>query len=197
MADPASIDPSIAGVALSLGAKKGDAALFDELVQRFENAQTPADRSRYLQAIGSFQDPALRDRALNYALTGPMRPNEIFTIPFTIGDSPGGEDVVFAWTVANFDAITKRMPPFVVGFMPYSAGGCSAERLAKAQDFFADPAHQGTGTETTMQKVTDQVTDCVRLREREGEKVAAYLRTAATGTTAGAGASSGAGAGAR
>jgi cytosol alanyl aminopeptidase len=198
MADPASIDPSIAGISLELAAMNGDAALFDELVRRFESAQTPADRSRYLHAIGNFRDPGLRDRALDYALTGPLRPNEIFSIPFMIGDRPDGEDVVFAWTLANHDAIAARIPPFVLGFMPASAGGCSAERLAKAQEFFGDPAHQGPGTETTLAKVSDQVTDCVRLREREGTKVAAYLREAAGATAgAGAGAASGGGAGGR
>ena len=197
MADPASIDPSIASVAIELAAMNGDAALFDEFTRRFESAKTPADRGRYLHALGSFRDPALRDRALAYTLTGPLRPNDLFTIPFTIAGTPGGEDLVFAWTLTNFDALTSRMPPFIIGFMPYSAGGCSADRLAKAQAFFGDPAHQGEGTETNLRKVTDQVTDCVRLRVREGDKVAAYLRHEAEASMAGARGSGGGSAGAR
>ena len=59
--------------------------------------------------------------------------------------------------------------------MPYFAGGCSAERLAAARQFFAEPGHSVDGTDNHLAKVSDQVMDCVNLREREGAAVADYL----------------------
>jgi hypothetical protein len=64
-----------------------------------------------------------------------------------------------------------------MGFMPFMASGCSAERLEAAKVFFAEPEHKAPGTETNLAKVGDAVRDCVSLREREGAAVASYLNT--------------------
>ncbi|MFQ5599848.1 MAG: M1 family aminopeptidase [Candidatus Krumholzibacteriia bacterium] len=174
-ADPSSIDPALAGVALRLAAIRGDRALYEEYRQRFESAQVPADRNRYLGALGNFRDPQIMDTALGYALEGPLRPNELFRIPGGMMSNPRSRDFVFHWILEKYDDIAERVPPMFMGFMPFIAGGCSAERLAAAQEFFALPGHQAPGTETNLAKITDQVQDCVGLREREGAAVAAYL----------------------
>src|SRR5262249_51756875 len=70
MAAPASIDPSLAGVALRLAAMEGDQALFDEYRARFESARTPQERERYLGALGAFRDPKLAEEAIKYSLEG-------------------------------------------------------------------------------------------------------------------------------
>jgi len=49
------------------------------------------------------------------------------------------------------------------------------ERLAAARAFFTDPAHHPLGADQDLARTTDQVKDCVSLREREGPAVAAYL----------------------
>ena len=161
--------------ALRINAIEGDRALFDAYVERFESAQVPEDRNRYLGAIGEFRDPVLREAALRYTLEGPLRPNEIFAIPRRAVRTPVGADQVFEWMTRNFDAISNRITPEMVAFLPYMASGCSAERLEAAVAFFGDPDHQIGGAERNMAKVADQITDCVNLREREGASVAAYL----------------------
>jgi alanyl aminopeptidase len=173
--NPSSIDAGLAGVALQLAAIYGDRALFDLYRRRFETSQVPADRNRYLGALGRFREPQLVDEALGYTLGGPLRPNEIFRIPFGLMSSQHNRERVFAWFMQNYGAIAGRVPPPVLGFMPWIAGGCSAERLAAAEAFFAKPENQAPGTATTLAKVGDQVRDCVGLREREGAAVAAYL----------------------
>jgi alanyl aminopeptidase len=173
--DPASIDASLAGVALRLAAVHGDQARFDDYRQRFETAQVPVDRRRFLSAMGSFEDPELQKQALAYVFDGPLRPNELFAIPGVMMDDAGDRDMVFAWFQEHYDDFATRLPPMFMGFMPFMAGGCSAERLEAARVFFADPEHQAPGTETQLAKVTDSVNDCVGLREREGDVVAAWL----------------------
>ncbi len=173
--DPHSIDVQLAGVALELSAIRGDRALFEDYRKRFESAQVPADRSRYLVALANFRDPAIVEEALRYALTGPLRSNEIFTIPGGLMGYPPRQDRVFRWLTENYDAVGKRLPPEFMGFMPFMASGCSAERLAKAQEFFGQPQHQAPGTTLQLAKLGDQVRDCVGLREREGAAVAAFL----------------------
>jgi alanyl aminopeptidase len=152
-------------------------------VAHFENAQVPADRRRYLDAIGEFRDPELRESALRYTLEGPLRPNEIFTVPRRAVRTNAGRDQVYTWMTRNFEAISNRITPDGVAFLPYLASGCSAERLAAASAFFGEPDHQVGGAERNMAKVADQVADCINLRDREGAVVAAYLSRLARAST--------------
>ena len=176
MHDPTAIDPALINTAVTLAVQRGDRAMFEDCKKRFETAQVPQQRSLFLSALGNFRDPVLADEALNYALSGPLRPNEFFYIPFGVASYPSFEDKAFEWQMANYAAITAKMPPMFASFMPYMAGGCSRERLAKAKEYFSDPARNVPGTEVTLAKVSDQVNDCAGLRDREGAKVAEYLK---------------------
>lgn len=176
MHDPTAVDPALVNVAVLLSVQDADKTMFEECKRRFETAQVPQQRTLFLSALGHFRDPSLVQEALAYSLSGPLRPNEFFYIPFSVGAHPKYQDLTFEWQMANYEAITSRMPPMFASFMPYSAGGCSRERLAKAQAFYTDPSRIVPGMEETLAKVADQVNDCAGLREREGAKVAAYLK---------------------
>ena len=183
LADPATVDPSMAATALRIAALGGDRSLFEEYRKRFEAATVPAERSRYLSALGAFRDPALAEEALSYALKGPLRPQEAFAIPSAVASaSPAQEDRVYRWMTENYASLTARLPQSVAAtYMPYFASGCSAERLAAARTFFADPARNLPGTEVELTKVGEVVKGCVELREREGRAVSTYLQSAARG----------------
>ncbi len=176
MEDASAVDPSLAGTALRLAAVGGDRELFDDYTRRLEAAATPSDRQRYLNALGAFDRVELRRAALAYALEGPLRPNEIFSPGQTMGSDAAGRDLLYRWMTESYDQIMTRVPPIFAGFMPFVASGCSAERLAHAEDFFAQPEHQAPGTARQLAKVAEQVRDCVALREREGEAVARFLK---------------------
>jgi alanyl aminopeptidase len=176
LADPASIDPSLAQSALQIAARDGDDALWERLREKFETAQNPAERRLYLQGLGAFERPALRDRTLAYVLSGPLKPQETLTLPAAIASSDeSGTAVAYEWMTKNYDSVLRRLPPMLAIFMPYLGGGCSGERLARAQAFFAEPAHSPAGTEKELAKMTEAVEDCVTLRRREGERVKSYL----------------------
>jgi hypothetical protein len=176
MYDPTAIDPAMISTSVTLAVQHGDRAMFNECKRRFETAQIPQQRSLFLSALGNFRDPVLVDEALSYSLSGPLRPNEFFYIPFSVGGYAPYEDKVFEWQMEHYGAITAKIPPMFASYMPYMAGGCSRERLAKAREYFSDPARNVPGMEETLAKVSDQVNDCAGMRDREGAKVAEYLR---------------------
>ena len=173
LADPKSVDPMIASMVLRLNAMHADQATFDEYRKRFETAATPTERGRFLAALGAFRDPQMRAAALEYALKGPLRPQETFTIPFGGGDSIEEREQTFQWVTANYDFITSRVPLQFLGSMPVIGGGCDAGRLARTKEFFA--ARKVEGTEKTLERVAEQVNECVTLRAREMAVVSAYL----------------------
>lgn len=175
MENPGADDPAVAGTALQIAARDGDEALFETLRERFETADNPTDRQRFLRALGAFETPELRRRALEYALEGPVRPNEIFTIPFGQRVTEEDRDRVFRWTVGHFDDLAERVPPMILDFLPRMAGGCSPERLRAAEEFFTADSRRTESLAKTLAKVRDQVHACVALREREGAAVRRYL----------------------
>jgi alanyl aminopeptidase len=177
--DPASIDPQLIETVVYLSALYGDRELFDDYRQRFETAEVPSVRSRYLSALGSFRDPEIVQAALAYVFEGPLRPHELETIPVQICEYQPYRDRVYQWVIDNYDWWRSRIPAVNAADMPYWAEGCSADRLAEARAFFSQPEHSPPGTEESMAKVSDIVGDCVSLRDREGDAVAVYLRQVA------------------
>ena len=176
MEDPSSIDPALAEVALLIKAKRGDEFLFEQFVAAFEAADSPSARGIYLRALGGFENPAIRKKALAYILEGPIRPNEIFRISNQIRKTEAGAELVFDWLLDNYAEITTRMPPIWLPFLPMASNGCNIERMEKAKVFFAQPKIKVDGTEKQMAKVEAGVLDCAALRKREGGKVRAYLK---------------------
>ncbi|HEX6791021.1 MAG TPA: M1 family metallopeptidase [Candidatus Krumholzibacteria bacterium] len=179
MKDPASVDATIAGAALGVAAANGDKARFEQFKAKFEGATVPADRSRYLSALGKFTDPAIQDEVLAYALSGKVRVMDRWQLTGGMFATQSGRDKLFAWMTKNYDQLAGGLPTEFQALMPYMASGCEQQRLDAAKKFFEEPAHRVDGTEATMSKVSEQIGDCLTLREREGKAVASYLRTLA------------------
>jgi len=180
LADPKPVDPAVAGVALNAMAMTGDAALFETFRKNFEAARTQSERNRYLGALAAFEDPALQQQALDYSLSGPLRPNELFTVPIGIGNTPEGRDRAYAWFTAHYDDLARRLPPLFLPRLTFFARGCEPERVAAARKFFAEPGHHVEATAGALEKVSEQVNDCAALRLREGENVERFLRNASS-----------------
>ena len=183
--DPATLDPVLVPPVLELAAQDGDRALFDAYRTHVETATAPNTRTQFLYALGAFRNQELRRAALDYVLSGPIRPHEIFTATRALGEDETSREEAYRWMTQNYDAITGRLPQEFAAFMPFYAAGCSEERLKQARAFFADPKHQAPGQELQLAEVADQVEDCVGLREREGDAMVSYLETSTSGAKAG------------
>ena len=178
--DPTSIDPSIAGAVLGVAASDGTPEEFKALQAKLESTKVPAERGRYLSALGKFDDPKLQDAALAYALTDKVRPQEMWQIVGGMYDTEAGRNKVYTFMTANYDRMASRLPIEMVAYFPYFVSGCSEQRLEAARKFFANPEHSVDGTVANLEKVSDTIADCLNLREREGKAVADYLRTVAS-----------------
>jgi alanyl aminopeptidase len=174
VANPTSVEPSLADTAIEMSAIRGDAGLFNLYRERFEAAKIPGERRRFLSALGNFRDPPLVDRALEYVFAGPLRPQEVLVIPRVMGDIPAEQAKTFAWMTAHYEQLSQRLPPEFMVYMPYFADGCSSKRVDAAKTFFAEPTHAPPGTSKEMDRVAEAVGDCVVLDQREGDSVRRY-----------------------
>lgn len=174
--DPSAVDPSLLSTALRVAAIRGDQARFDAYRKRFEETRVPSERSALLGAMAGFQDPGIVDQALAYALSGPLRPQEVGVAPLGLMDTEARRDRAFRWMTENYNAITQRIPVMFYPYLTRFAGGCSEQRLDAARAFFSDPERQVPGVQLELDKTASQVMDCVSLRDREGPAVTQYLQ---------------------
>lgn len=171
------MDPALIGVALGLSAKNGDGARFQRFRDRFEQASTPTERDFYLGALGGFRKADVVDSALQYVLTGSLRPQEYLSYLFNLqGDEVKTRDTVFRWVMAHYQDLVNLIPSPQVIYFPWFANGASAERMKIARRFFAIPAHAPIGTLEELDKVAEEVMRRINLNQREGSNVAAYLQ---------------------
>ena len=181
-ADRGSIDPSLVNVALRLSAIRGKADLYDEYQKRFEQATAPTDRDPLLDAMGSFRDPALRDRALAYSLGPTVRPHEVFQVAQAALSRLENRDAVAAWARANHKAILAKIPPVYAPFLVYLGISCEQPKLDQTKAFYSAPENSAPGMDVELAKVMETGGDCVKLRAREGPAVAKYLTQVAQGS---------------
>ena len=62
--DLAAVDPNLLPALVSILAFIGDAARYDEFIERFKTAKTPQEERRYLFSLASFKQTALLERTL-------------------------------------------------------------------------------------------------------------------------------------
>jgi alanyl aminopeptidase len=181
LADPASVHPSLVNAALRLAATRADRTLYDEYRRRFETAQTPVVRGRFLAALGGFRDSALVTETLRYALEGPLKPQEMLGI-FRNADNPEMVDRLWPWYRDNYDRIMAKIPAAYRFYSIYLATGCTQQRIDAVKAFFTQPEHSPPGMQQELGNLVAQMGTCVTLRDREGARVTAMLNGQASAT---------------
>jgi alanyl aminopeptidase len=184
--DPASIPASLSDFGIEVGATRGDRAQFDDYRKRFEATNVPIERSLYLSGLGHFEDPALRKAALDYALTGPLRPQETLMIPNAMavnglgGDGGRGSglaypDDVTHWMFDHFADLRAKMPPNFSSRIMGLGGGCSSDRITALKAYFREPAHKVMGGDNTLRRLGDAIEECASLHDRESSRVERWM----------------------
>jgi alanyl aminopeptidase len=173
--DPGSLDAELAMAVLQIYVIDGNAKLQRELKERAEAAADPVQRNALLAAFAGFHDPRRQQAALEYALSDALHPPEKWAQLMRAAAIPGQRDELLGWLFANYDAVTANLTREFQARMPNFAGGCSIARIARARQFFADPARRVSGTEHHLERTADAVRQCVALQQREATSVSAYL----------------------
>ncbi|MDP6543289.1 MAG: M1 family metallopeptidase [Phycisphaerae bacterium] len=173
--NPRSVDPNLAETFLKLTAITGSSDLFDKYARKFETAKDPTERANYLEALSNFRDPQLMDKALDYAMNGPVKPNRVYKIIFGQAWDEATRRKLFDWVVANYDAIKKRVPPRAMPYYPRIADGRSPELLEEARRFFLADKHHADEMKEELREVTDSVNLRIRLNKKQRNNIIRFL----------------------
>src|SRR5262249_40144347 len=111
LADPKNLDDDSVDIVLTIAARHGDKALFDQLHQALKKSSDRRERRRFLRTLSSFQDTALLKEALSLLLTDEIEARESFGLLFGGAfRSTETRQVAYDFVKENYDALLKKLP---------------------------------------------------------------------------------------
>ena len=176
LADPASVDATLGQTALGITAANGNAALFDQLQKIYETSTNPELQEGALRLLVQFEDPALLDRALNYAVSSKVR-NQDAAIQFVIALSISkNQQQAWKFIRENWDKVQAQLTTAMGGNLVSSTGSfCTTEAREQVKSFFAE--HKVPSSSKSLQSAIERIDGCIELRSLQEPKLQQWIAT--------------------
>jgi aminopeptidase N/puromycin-sensitive aminopeptidase len=161
--DPSSVDPNLGQTALSITARNGGEALFDKLQNVAETSSNPEFQEGALRMLAEFENQALEQRSLDYAISGKVRSQDA-AIQLAYGlQIDANRDLAWSFTKAHWDKVSALLTPEMGSILVNSAGSfCSASARDDVQSFFT--AHPVPAAETSLAHAVERINGCIEMR---------------------------------
>jgi aminopeptidase N/puromycin-sensitive aminopeptidase len=174
IADPASVDATLGETALAIASRNGDAALFDRLQKVFETSTNPEFQNVALRLLAQFEDPALVERSLNFAVSGQVR-NQDAAIQLAIALSMDeNRDQAWQFIQSHWDKVQAQLTTEMGATLVGSAGAfCSAEARDSVQSFFS--THQVAAADQALKHAVERIDGCIELRTLQEPQLKTWL----------------------
>ncbi|MGA2534561.1 MAG: M1 family metallopeptidase [Terracidiphilus sp.] len=164
LADPASVDGTLARIALDVAARNGDTALFDLFQKTAETSTNPDLEEGALRMLAEFEDPALAQRSLEYAISGKVRNQDaLFQVSFAM-EKDATRDIAWKFIQSHWEAIHSLLTPELGFYLVTSAGEfCSADARDDVKSFFTE--HKVPDTDRALKHALESIDNCTELRK--------------------------------
>ncbi len=175
LANPASVDATLAQTALRVAARNGDSELFDKLQKVYETSTNPEIQISSLRLLAMFENPDLEERSLEFAISGKVR-NQDAAIQIAIPMYMGGarRDKAWKFMQTHWDAVHALLTPELGNVLVESTGTFCTEDAAKnVQDFFA--THPVASAERMVKHSIERIDGCSELRRLQGPNLTAWM----------------------
>jgi len=167
----------LARIALPLAARRGDAALFDQLRAVVTHPPTPEARVMALGGLAAFDDPTLIERTLGLVLDGTIKGQDLRYLFPGMGLRPAGREVVHAWTEQHFDELARLYPSYVMGRVVRTVPAlCDAGRVRAAETFLRPRVAKLEAVEKDLRQSVEEGLRCAALAEAGRAEAARWFR---------------------
>jgi alanyl aminopeptidase len=170
----------LVGAAMRAEARRGDQQLFEVLRARFDAAASPNMRQAYLQAIGSFRDPDIVARVLEYVSAEQLRAIDIGMVLYRLSGWADNHDQLLTWLMEHDAQLRERLPPSMMVRIPDAITVCSPDNLETIKSFYGAPERSVSGIDNELADSEAEVMECWEFRQRELASVTRYLGGATT-----------------
>jgi aminopeptidase N len=174
LADPSEVEPTLGQTAAFLAARNGNAALFDSLQHLYETTTNPEFQDGALRLQARFRDPALVERALDYAVSGKVR-NQDAAIQFAIalGDD---ETRGLAWNYiqTHWEKVQAQLTTDMGAILVGSTGSfCTEAGREDVKTFFS--THKVAASDRALKHAVERIDGCIELRSLQEPKLKEWL----------------------
>ncbi len=176
--DPNTLDPSLVGVVLGLGAEAGNEARFEEYRQRMDAAKTPEERSNFQMAMTDFKQDALAQKLLQMSLTDEIRGQDSWK---SVSGLLANKDVQgTAWKFLEghwADFLKKAGGLGALRIISSLSNLWSRQWLAEVKAFFAQPEHRLEGADKQTSQTLEALEIGVHFKEAQSQALSAWLES--------------------
>jgi alanyl aminopeptidase len=168
--DRTAVAPEMVGTVLDIAAHGGNTKLYERILAEARKADAAHDkneRERFLDALGSFRDPALVERTRAMALGDEFPVLETEGLLWAGTDTRAGRDRAWAFLTANYDTILARLPNETRASLLSIGGDCTAEGLERTKAFFAERTPKVLQGPRTYKRFVESQTLCIATREKD------------------------------
>jgi alanyl aminopeptidase len=167
LADPTSVNPDLAELALQVGARFGDAALLDQYVAAIKATSDRSRRRLLLQGLGAVTEPALVEHALQVMLDPDIDVRESQRMLVSIaGDKQSGH-LAFAFVQANFDALSKRYGEEMgTRLARVASSQCDESHSDAVQQFLRDKIEPMDGGKRSAEQALESFQLCLAAKKQ-------------------------------
>ena len=130
------VSSDLARIALPLAAKRGDEALWQQMLAVLKSPPTPEARILALSGLTGFDNPVLVERTLALVIEGTIKPQDLRYLFPAMAMRRASRDVTLAWIQAHLDEVVPKIPSAAVGRLINAVTAlCDASRVRSFESF--------------------------------------------------------------
>jgi aminopeptidase N len=172
---PDSVDASMAGEVLSVAARFGDEALFEQYVTALGQMHSPEHYYNVLRALADFREPKIVERVLAMAVSDDVRNQDAARVISSVLATVDDQKIAWEWVKAHWPAVEKKTTASSGPAIVNATGTfCSADMRDDAQSFFTE--HKVPSAERTLKQAREAVNSCMKRRPRMQGELAQWLQ---------------------
>lgn len=176
LADPASVEPTLARSAMSVAAESNDPALYEMLLKTSQTATIPEITSRALYSLADFTDPDLAKKTLEYAVSGKVRNQDALFLVAAMIRSIETQQIAWQFVQQDWDKVKAQLTSSIgAALVGSTASFCSADARDQVVSFFA--SHKVPASERALSRAQSQINDCIDLRAAQELKLKEWLKS--------------------
>ncbi|MEX1829280.1 M1 family metallopeptidase [Luteibacter sp. CQ10] len=166
-------DPDLLGASLGVAVQERGAPAVDALIAEIPKTSDPAKRNAMLSALAETKDPALANKARDFALGKDVKVGEMAMVLSGGRHSEASRNDLWKWFVANYDKIVARTGSFAGGRLPAlgAGGSCSKAEADRLSAFFdKDRLSKVSGAERGLAQTSESILLCSALKAKQDPK---------------------------
>ncbi|HEV2135247.1 MAG TPA: M1 family metallopeptidase [Terracidiphilus sp.] len=168
-------DPTLRWTALPIAARHGDVALYDRLQHMYETSTNPESQIGALRLLAQFEDPALEERALEYAVSGKVRNQDAAIQLATALEIPTERKLAWSFIRSHWPQIKTLLTPEMGEILVGSAGSfCTAGDRDQVQSFYS--THKVPASSAYLKHAVEQIDGCIQLRQAQEANLKTWLQ---------------------